>query len=63
MTVLKADKSPVDINKLGKELMHHPSKSLIVSGTNDVSIQVLVNGINFLLANLGGTLEFERSSL
>ncbi len=56
MTVLKADKSPVDINKLGEELMHHPSKSLIVSGTNDVSIQVLVNGINFLLANLGGTL-------
>ncbi|RLD52980.1 MAG: molybdopterin oxidoreductase, partial [Bacteroidetes bacterium] len=60
---LSAAKSPVDIHELGDELMNHPSKSLIVSGTNDVSIQVLVNGINFLLANLGGTLEFERSSL
>ncbi|NOX45449.1 MAG: 4Fe-4S dicluster domain-containing protein [Chlorobi bacterium] len=61
MDILKAGKSPVDISKLADELMSHPSKSLIVSGTNDVSIQVLVNGINFLLANLGGTLEFERN--
>jgi molybdopterin-containing oxidoreductase family iron-sulfur binding subunit len=61
MEVLKAGNSPVDITKLADELMSHPSKSLIVSGTNDVSIQVLVNGINFLLANLGGTMEFERN--
>jgi molybdopterin-containing oxidoreductase family iron-sulfur binding subunit len=53
--------SPVNLDQLVDDLMQHQSKSLIVSGTNDVYIQALVNGINFLLANLGGTFNFERS--
>jgi molybdopterin-containing oxidoreductase family iron-sulfur binding subunit len=60
---LKAPHSPVDVSDLANELLNHPSKSLIVSGTNDIQIQILVNGINFLLANLGVTLEFERQTL
>jgi len=53
--------SPVMLDELADELLNHPSKSLIVSGTNDIYIQSLVNGINFLLANLGETLNFERT--
>ena len=45
--------SPVDISNLANDLLDHQSKSLIVSGTNDVYIQSIVNAINFLLANLG----------
>ncbi|MCD4696110.1 MAG: 4Fe-4S dicluster domain-containing protein, partial [Bacteroidales bacterium] len=61
MPTFKAGESPVDLGNLVDDLMHHPSKSLIVSGTNDVYIQAVVNGINFLLANLGGTFHFERT--
>jgi len=61
MPTLHAEDSPVDLDGLVEDLMHHPSESLLVSGTNDVYIQALVNGINFLLANLGGTFHFERN--
>jgi len=60
---IKVIKSPVKIKKLAEELLRHPSRSLIISGTNDVYIQSIVNAINYLLANLGGTLEFERELL
>ncbi|MCB0804279.1 MAG: TAT-variant-translocated molybdopterin oxidoreductase [Bacteroidales bacterium] len=61
MPTYKVESSPVDLDGLVDELMHHQSKSLIVSGTNDVYIQAIVNGINFLLANLGNTLNFEHT--
>ncbi len=61
MPALPAGESPVDLDMLVEDLMSHQSKSLVVSGTNDVYIQALVNGINFLLANLGGTFNFERT--
>lgn len=52
--------SPVDLDELVADLMEHQGRGLVVSGTNDVYIQALVNGINFLLGNLGGTFDFER---
>ena len=63
MQTLSAPQSPVDISKVAEDLLNHNSKSLVVSGTNDVYIQSLVNGLNYLLANLGSTLEFERRTL
>lgn len=54
--------SPVDIDKLAEDLLNHQTKSLVVSGTNDLHIQTLVNAINFLLGNQGTTLGFERYS-
>lgn len=61
MPTFSAPESPVNLDGLVDDLMHNQSESLLVSGTNDVYIQALINGINFLLANLGGTLNFERS--
>ena len=59
MPTFSTDPSPVDISKVADDLMFHQGKGLVVSGTNDVYIQALVNAINFLLANLGGTFNFE----
>ena len=61
MPTFSVKESPVDLNQLVDDLLSHQSKSLIVSGTNDVYIQAIVNGINFLLANLGGTFNFEST--
>ena len=60
---LEAGHSPVDVSQLAEDLLAKPSKSLLISGTNDVHIQSLVNAINFLLTNLGTTMEFERQTL
>ena len=61
MPTFSADPSPVNIDKVADDLMHHQGKGLVVSGTNDIYIQTIVNGINFLLANLGGTFNFEKT--
>ena len=61
MPQLISVESQVNLDKLVDDLMHHKSKSLIVSGSNDVYIQALVNGINFLLENIGNTIDFNRT--
>jgi len=61
MPTFSADQSPVNIDKVADDLVHHQGKGLVVSGTNDIYIQAIVNGINFLLANLGGTFNFEKT--
>lgn len=57
---LPAPASPVDINQIAEELLSHKGKSLIVSGSNDQNIQTLVNVLNFMLGNIGSTLDFSR---
>jgi MoCo/4Fe-4S cofactor protein with predicted Tat translocation signal len=49
--------SPVDIKSLARELKENKGKSLVVSGTNDFYVQVVVNSINILLENYGTTLD------
>jgi len=61
MPAISVGESPVDVEALANDLLHNQSKSLVVSGTNDVYIQAIVNAINFLLANLGTTFHFERT--
>lgn len=61
MQTFDVEESPVNIDKVVEDLLYHQGKSLVVSGTNDVYIQAVVNGINFLLASLGGTFNFERT--
>jgi molybdopterin-containing oxidoreductase family iron-sulfur binding subunit len=63
MPTFNADTSPVDVDKVADDLMHHQGKGLVVSGTNDVYIQAVINAINFLLGNQGGTFNFERTLL
>jgi len=43
-----------------KALWETKGKSLVVCGSNDTNIQQLVNGINDLLGNFGGTIRMDR---
>ena len=51
------------IAKVAKELVENKGKSLIVTGSNDVAVQLIVNGINQLLGNYGATIDIENPSL
>ncbi len=47
----------VDIKQLTSDLLKNKGKSLVVSGTNDLNIQLIVNAINNALGNYGNTLD------
>jgi len=51
------------LDKIATELKAARGKSLIVSGSNNVSEQILVNAINNNLGNLGTTVNFGHASL
>lgn len=50
----------VDLSGLADDLLDNPSKSLVVSGSNDINIQRIVNAINNLLGNFGSTILTEK---
>lgn len=52
--------SPVIIDEFAKELIRHHGKSLIISGSNDPDIQVMVNGLNMLLDSYGNTIDLNK---
>jgi molybdopterin-containing oxidoreductase family iron-sulfur binding subunit len=57
---------PVDaaiLDSVAGELWKHRGESLVVSGCNDVAIQLVVHTLNRLLGNVGKTLDLERPSL
>jgi len=54
--VLSGVQSSVDITELAKDLLDNQKQSIVISGSNDVNIQLLVNGINELLGNYGQTI-------
>ena len=61
-----APKDPVDaavLDSVAGELWKHRSESLVVSGANDVAIQLVVHTLNRLLGNVGKTLDVDRPSL
>jgi molybdopterin-containing oxidoreductase family iron-sulfur binding subunit len=47
------------LSKAADELVANAGKSLVVAGSNDPNIQVLVNGINEMLGNYGQTIDTE----
>jgi molybdopterin-containing oxidoreductase family iron-sulfur binding subunit len=51
-----------NIAKAAEKLVASKGKSLVVSGSNDVNVQALVNGINVLLENYESTIELDRPS-
>ncbi|MFQ5749211.1 MAG: hypothetical protein ACE5H3_07130, partial [Planctomycetota bacterium] len=51
-----------ELRRLADELWEHRGKALMVCGSNDVAVQVLVNHANDLLGNYGTTLDLERPS-
>jgi molybdopterin-containing oxidoreductase family iron-sulfur binding subunit len=50
--------SPVNVDFLVDELYKHQRKAIVMSGSNEVECQVLVNAINQLLGNIGTTIDF-----
>jgi MoCo/4Fe-4S cofactor protein with predicted Tat translocation signal len=50
------------INAVAKELWENKGKALVVSGSNDVNIQLLVNGINSMLESYGNTIDLHNPS-
>jgi MoCo/4Fe-4S cofactor protein with predicted Tat translocation signal len=46
----------------GKELLAAKGKALVVSGSNDVAVQTLVNAINSLLGSYGNTIDLDNAS-
>ena len=50
------------IAKVAKELAENKGKSLVVSGSNDMNVQLVVNGINQMLSNYGKTIDIENPS-
>ena len=55
-----AHTSVVDVKNAAKDLLANKGKSLVVSGTNDLQIQLIVNAINNLLENYGETIDENR---
>ena len=45
-----------NLEKAAKELLENKGKSLVVSGSNDKSVQLMVNAINDALGNYGSTI-------
>ncbi len=50
------------INSIANELLASKGKSLVVSGSDDVNIQIIINHINLLLDNYGETIFTSRKS-
>lgn len=51
------------IANVAKELLESRGSSLVVSGSNNVGEQVLINGINDMLGNYGKTIDFNHASM
>ncbi|MFA5417203.1 MAG: hypothetical protein WC341_01970, partial [Bacteroidales bacterium] len=60
-TTYSVPASPVDLGKVTLDLLENKGASLVVSGTNDVNIQMTVNAINHLLGNYGTTVDLNTS--
>jgi molybdopterin-containing oxidoreductase family iron-sulfur binding subunit len=50
------------IGKAAKDLWKSRGKSIVISGSNDTDIQLIVNGINVALGNYGNTLDMNNYS-
>jgi molybdopterin-containing oxidoreductase family iron-sulfur binding subunit len=51
------------LDQIVDQLWKHRGESLVVTGSQDVSVQVVVNTINTLLGNVGTTVDVTRPSL
>lgn len=58
--ILNGPASSVDVIDLASELLASEGKSIVVSGSNDPNIQVIINAINLLLGNYGSTILWDN---
>ncbi len=62
---IKIDDSPVadnDLNKIADRLWKNKGESIIISGSQNSKVQLLVNHINELLENYGSTVDIDHPS-
>ena len=59
-TVASGVQPSVEVADLAKDLLQNEKQSIVISGSNDVNIQLLVNGINQLLGNYGSTIGWDN---
>ncbi len=59
-TTFNVSNTSIDVSALAKELIENKGKSVLISGTNDLQIQLTVNAINYLLGNYGNTINTDR---
>jgi len=57
---LEAGSCPVSIEDVVDDLRKNKGKSIILSGSNDISTQLLVNRLNMMLNNYGTTIDLTR---
>jgi MoCo/4Fe-4S cofactor protein with predicted Tat translocation signal len=57
-----ADVNNEKIKKAAEDLLNNKGKSLVVSGSNDPSVQILINEINKALGNYGTTIDLSKPS-
>jgi molybdopterin-containing oxidoreductase family iron-sulfur binding subunit len=66
LSEIRPDRDPIDSRKLdavAAELWKHRGESLVVAGTNDILLQVVVNTLNAALGNIGKTIDLAQPSL
>src|SRR5260370_7484429 len=51
------------LDAVAEELWKHRGQGLVVSGYNDVAVQMIVNALNAFLGNIGKTIDLARPSL
>lgn len=56
------DKAQIALKLAAQELKQAQGKALVVSGSNDVAVQTLVNGINVALQSYGSTIDLDNVS-
>ena len=61
-TVSGAAVEVAHLDKAAKELWANRGKSIVVSGSNDPNVQIVINAINDLLENNGITVDFSKPS-
>ena len=63
-TSISAGNTGVDdgISKAARDLWNSKGRSVVVCGSNDPAVQVLINGINTLLGNYGSTVNIDMHS-
>lgn len=56
LTTTNAAAASMDLSALANDLLENEGKSIVVSGSNNANIQLMVNAINNLLGNYGKTI-------
>lgn len=60
---LSNPKSNIAIKEIARDLAQNKGKSIVVSGSNNLAEQLLINNINLMLENYGATVDMDNHSM